>query len=116
MDIDPPVRFDDTSVAFQHRSDRELRNANFIFTVVNNPVISSIATGAVKLAMKLRLPIKGLVRATVFNHFCGGETIDKTEQTTHHLAAFNVKTILDYSVEGEKSEAGFNKAMDEILL
>src|SRR5258706_15574600 len=115
MEIDPPVKFDDTSVAFRYKSDGELKKANFIFTVVNHPFISRLATGAVKLGMTLHLPIQGLVRSTVFEHFCGGETIEKTEKTIHHLGEYNVNTILDYSVEGEKSESGFDQTMEEIL-
>lgn len=115
MEIEPSVKFSDTAIAFGHKSDGELRKANFIFTVVNNPFISKLSTGAVKLGMAWRLPIKGIVRATVFNHFCGGETIEKTEKTIRHLGDFNVKAILDYSVEGEKTETGFDRTTDEIL-
>lgn len=115
MEINPSVKFDDTATAFSYKSDKELKKANFIFTVVNNPFVSKLATGAVKLGMSLHLPIKGLVRATVFEHFCGGETIERTEKTTQHLGEFNVKTILDFSVEEEKTEAGFDATAKEIL-
>jgi len=115
MEIQPPVSFEDTAIAFKYKSDKELRKANFIFTIVNHPFVSSLATGAVKLGMKLGLPIQGLVRSTVFEHFCGGETIAKAERTIQHLGEYNVKTILDYSVEGEKSEAGFDRTAEEIL-
>ena len=83
--MDPPVKFDDTAIAFSYKSDRELRKANFIFTVVNHPSFSRLATGAVRLGMSLHLPIKGLVKRTVFQHFCGGETIEKTDHTIQHL-------------------------------
>ena len=109
MEISPSVKFDDTAIAFQYKSDRELRKANFIFTIVNHPFISRLSTGAVKFGMSWGLPIKGIVRATVFDHFCGGETIDETEHTVQQLGKFNVKTILDYSVEGEKTESGFDR-------
>lgn len=115
MEIAPPVKFDDTAIAFRYKSNSELRKANFIFTVVNHPFISNLATRAVKLGMAWGLPIKGLIRATVFDHFCGGETIEKAEKTLSHLGEFNVKTILDYSVEGEKTEAGFDATTAEIL-
>jgi proline dehydrogenase len=115
MDIRPKVSFEDTAIAFRYKSNGELRKANFIFTIVNHPFVSSLATGAVKLGMSWGLPIQGLVRATVFEHFCGGETIDKAEHTIQHLGEYNVKTILDYSVEGEQSEAGFDRTAEEIL-
>jgi proline dehydrogenase len=115
MELPPPVKFDDTAIAFKYKSDKELRKARFIFTVVNNPFISKLSTSAVKLGMALHLPIKSIVRNTVFEHFCGGETIEKTEQTVRHIGEFNVKTILDYSVEGEKTESGFDATCEEIL-
>lgn len=115
MEIRPTVSFEDTAVAFKYKSNAQLRKANFIFTIVNHPFISSLATGAVKLGMSWGLPIKGLVRATVFDHFCGGETIDRAEHTINRLGAFKVNTILDYSVEGEKTETGFDQTTEEIL-
>jgi proline dehydrogenase len=115
MEISPLSSFDDTSVAFSYKSDRELKKANFIFTVVNNPAVSKIATGLVKLGLFLHLPIKGMIRATVFEHFCGGETIEESEKTIEKLGRFGVGTILDYSVEGEEDEAGFDKTTEELL-
>lgn len=107
--------FDDTSIAFEAKTDRQLRKANWMFSVVNNPVISSIATGLVKFALALHLPVKGLIKNTVFEHFCGGETIDESMQTVRELARYHVGTILDYSVEGGEDEAGFDQSRDQIL-
>jgi proline dehydrogenase len=115
MEVQPRVHFDDTAVAFSYKSDRELKKANFIFTVVNHPFISNLATGAVRAALRLRLPVKRLIKQTVFEHFCGGETIDQCEKVIQKLAGFHVGTILDYSVEGAKDEAGFDATAREIL-
>ncbi len=115
MEVEPPVHFDDTAVAFSYKSDSSLKKANFIFTVVNHPSISSIATAAVKVGLALGLPIKGLIKSTVFYHFCGGETIEKSEETIQRLAQFKVGTILDYSVEGAETEEGFDQTTLEIL-
>jgi proline dehydrogenase len=115
MEVEPPVHFDDTAVAFSYKSDNSLKKANFIFTVVNHPSISSITRAAVKLGLALGLPIKGLIKSTVFYHFCGGETIEKSEETIQRLAQFKVGTILDYSVEGAETEDGFDQTTLEIL-
>lgn len=115
MEIEPKIHFDDTKVAFSYKSDRELKRANFIFTLVNHPTISRVATGLAKAGLSLRLPVKGLIRSTVFQHFCGGETIEQTERTTQTLNKFHVGTILDYSAEGEQSEEGFDSATEETL-
>jgi proline dehydrogenase len=115
MTVKPDISFEDTAIAFSYKSNGELRKANFIFTLVNHPWISAVATGAVKLAFKLNLPVKGMIRSTAFSHFCGGETIHETEKVVNKLAAFHVGTILDYSVEGEKSEPDFENTTQEII-
>jgi proline dehydrogenase len=102
-------------VAFLYKSTKELEKANFIFSLVNHPRVSAMATKSLKLALKLRLPVEGLVRKTAFDHFCGGITIADSERAIAKLARFNVGAILDYSVEGEKSEAGFDRTKNELL-
>lgn len=115
MEASPKVSFEDTSVAFSYKSNAALKKAHFIFSLVNHPWISSLATGAVKLALKLRLPIEGIIRKTAFEHFCGGESIEKSQPAINLLARYHVGTILDYSVEGEKSEAGFDQTTEETI-
>lgn len=111
----PEVSFDNTAVAFRYKSDKELRKAHFIFSIVNHPWMSSVAQQLVKTALTLRLPVLGIIRGTVFQHFCGGESIEAAESTILHLGNYGVSTILDYSVEGEKSEEGFEATMREVL-
>jgi len=115
MATEPEIQFDNTEIAFSYKPDHQLKKANFIFTVVNNPVISWLGTSLVKLGLALRLPIQGIIRNTVFQHFCGGETIEESEKTIDLLGRFKVCTILDYAVEGEKSETGFDTTCEEIL-
>ena len=110
-----PIPFDNTEVAFSYKSNSELKKANLIFSIVNNPTTSSIATSLAKASLAIHLPIKGIIRATVFQHFCGGETIDDSDRTIATLHKFGVGTILDYSVEGAKDEAGFEKTTQEIV-
>ncbi|MEP6736182.1 MAG: proline dehydrogenase family protein [Chryseolinea sp.] len=114
-----PVRiidFEDTEIAFRYKSGNAVRKANFIYSVVSNPWISAIATGAVKLALRLRLPVEPIIKSTVFELFCGGESIEETDAAISNLGKYKVHTILDYSVEGEASEAGFDQVMRETIL
>ncbi len=115
MEVETKVKFEDTAIAFSYKSIAELKKANFIFTLVNNPIMSSLAIGAVRLGLFLHLPIKGLIRSTVFDHFCGGESIEQCEPIIKKLGDRGVSAILDYSVEGAKTEVGFDKTTDEIL-
>ena len=109
------VSFEDTATAFAYKSDAALRKAHFIFSLVNHPWVSYVATGFLKLALKTHLPVEGVIRKTAFDHFCGGESIGSSEEVIQRLAEYHVGTILDYSVEGEKSESGFDISMHEIL-
>lgn len=107
--------FQDTKIAFSYKSDKELRKANFIFSTVNKPWISAVATFAVKAALEIGLPVQQLIRRTIFEQFCGGESIESAESTIRQLAQYNIGSILDYSVEGEKNEKGFDRTLREIL-
>ena len=115
MERQPKVSFEDTATAFAYKSDAALRKADFIFSLVNHPFISSLATGLVKLAFKVRLPLEGIIKRTAFDHFCGGESIERSEAVIKLLGQYHVGTILDYSVEGAQSEPGFDATMEEIL-
>lgn len=115
MEIRPQIHFDDTEVAFSYKSDKELKKAHFIFSLVNNPWVSGVATSLAKMGLALRLPVKGLIRATVFEHFCGGETIEQSDRTIQTLNRFHVGAILDFSAEGAHDEAGFDQTTEEIL-
>ena len=111
----PSLNFSDTEIAFRYKDDKEMRRALFVFSVVNHPWISALGTSLVRLAIFLKLPVSGLLRNTVFRHFCGGETIDESRTLISKLGAFQVQTILDYAVEGEKSERGFDATCSEVL-
>lgn len=115
MDTINSVSFDDTAVAFSSKSDRELKKMYLLFASMNSNFVASLGTAALKVGLKLNFPIKGLIKKTVFEHFCGGESIEDSEKTIQELAAYNIGTILDYSVEGEKVEAGFEKTAQEII-
>ena len=111
----PNVSFENTAVAFSSKSNLELRKMQFIFGVMNHKTIVNLGTNLIKLGFKLRLPIKGLVKSTIFRQFCGGETINDCGKTIRVLYGHNVNTILDYSVEGENNENAYDENMAEIL-
>ncbi len=109
------ISFADTSVAFASKSDARLRKMYYLFGAMNNGPLVDFGTGALKLALKLHLPVKGLIKYTIFEQFCGGETIAACEPVIRALHQYGVGTILDYSVEGEKNEAGFEATAREII-
>jgi proline dehydrogenase len=111
----PGINLGNTETAFAHRSDAELLKMELLFSVMNNPTINHFAVNALLLSIRWHLPVKSLVKNTIFQHFCGGESIEDCLKNIDKLAQFSVGTILDYSVEGEKNEAGFEKVMHETL-
>lgn len=114
-EMDAPVSFDNTQVAFQYKSGRELFLAWLIFTLTKNPALMKFLTRAVKILMALKMPIKPLIKATVFKLFCGGETKAEYQAVIAKLRKAHIGTILDYAVEGSADEAGYASTEAELL-
>ncbi len=115
MSENSKINFEDTATAFAHKSDMELRKSFFVFSTMNYPWLVKVGTFLTATALKAKLPVKSLIRKTLFDQFCGGESIEDSEKRMIQLAQANVKTILDYSVEGEASEEGYEEAVEEAL-
>ncbi len=104
------INFNDTKVAFAYKTDKELKNAKWLFETMNNPWLVQMGVRFTPFLMKTGMPIDGLIRKTIFKQFVGGESLEETKATCNKLSNFNVQVILDYGVEGKEGEANFNKA------
>ncbi|MBC5775406.1 proline dehydrogenase family protein [Pontibacter sp. KCTC 32443] len=109
------VSFDDTAVAFSSKSDAELYKMYLLFKTMNNNTLVKVGGKLLNTAINLHLPVKLIIKPTVFSHFCGGETIEESERAIKQLSAYNIGTILDYSVEGEGNEKSFDATLTELL-
>jgi proline dehydrogenase len=107
--------FDNTEIAFSLKSDSELERAYFLFRMIQNQPMVRIGTAVTNFALKAHLPVEGLIRSTVFDHFCGGVTEDDCLPTIEKIYTKNVHSILDYSVEGKEEEASFDDALAKTL-
>lgn len=107
--------FHNTEIAFQAKSDADLQRAHWLFSTLAKPWLVSSGSWAAKTALKLGLPIKGIVKKTVFQQFCGGETIVECKRAIDKLNQFGVQSILDYSVEGKESDADFDATCEKII-
>jgi len=105
----------DTATAFADKSNSELKEKHRLFKMLNSPVLNAIGTKCTAFALAIGLPVEGLIKATIFEQFCGGETIEECEAAINRLGASNVGTILDYSVEGKATEEDFDHTKDEII-
>ena len=112
---DLPVSFEDTSIAFQHKSDQELILSYLIFRLTKNPFLVKFLSQAAKFTLSIGLPVKPLIKATVFKQFCGGEKKEEYSKVIAKLSKAAIGTILDYSVEGTKDEVGFEDTKKKLL-
>ena len=108
--------FDNTEVAFGLKSDSQLERAYFLFRMIQNQPMVRIGSAVTNFALKAHLPIEGLIRSTVFDHFCGGVTEDDCLPIIDNMYVNGkVHSVLDYSVEGKEEEESFDGALEKIL-
>ena len=103
--------FDNTEIAFSLKSDSELERAYFLFKMISIEPLVRIGTAATNFALKASLPIEGLIRSTVFDHFCGGVNEEDCLPVIDKMYEKGVSSVLDYSVEGKENEDEFDAAM-----
>lgn len=107
--------FENTRIAFRSKSNRDLRRAAFLFRVLSNPSVVKTGKHLTNIALSTRLPVKWAIKPTIYKQFVGGETIEKCKPVVNLLAKYNVKSILDYSVEGSEDKKAIQEALDETL-
>lgn len=109
------LSFDNTEVAFSGKSDSDLTRSYWLFKLIENSTLVSWGQKLTTFAIKFHLPIKSIIKATIFRQFVGGENIHECTATIVHLAKHKIGTILDYSVEGKEKEADFDTCALEII-
>lgn len=111
----PVISFDNTEYAFAYKTDQELKKANFLFSSMGYGTLVKLGTRLTPWAIRVGLPIKGLIRNTIFKQFVGGETLEETARVANRLEQFGVQVILDYGVEGKEGEENFDHACEEFI-
>lgn len=107
--------FQDTETAFKDKSDAELKEKYRLFKMMNSPLLNVIGTRSAEFALSVGLPVEWLIKNTIFEQFCGGETIEECQATIDRLGNSGIGAILDYSVEGKFSEEDFEFGKDEVI-
>lgn len=107
--------FNNTQIAFSLKSDTELDRAYFLFKLIANEPLVRIGTAVTNFAIKANLPVEGLIRATVFDHFCGGVNEDDCIPVVDKMYGKGVSSVLDYSVEGKEEEEQFDTVLEKTL-
>ena len=109
------ISFDNTETAFRYKSNRDLSRARLLFSTIASPGLVKAGKVMTYLALKLKLPVSWAIKPTLYKHFVGGETLDECEKTVRLLKKYQVKSILDYSVEGGKDRQAMQRTLDETL-
>jgi len=109
------LSFDNTENAFSGKSDSDLNRSYMLFKMVSNSGLVKFGKSFTNFAIKAHLPINGIIKATIFKQFCGGENIHECLKTVEELGKYNVGSILDYSVEGKTKESEFDETAEEII-
>ena len=113
---EPVISFDNTEFAFEYKTDKQLKKASFLFSMMGKPWLVKMGTRLTPWAIKAGLPVKGIIRNTIFQQFVGGETLDEISRVAKMLGEYNVKAVLDYGVEGgDDGEHGFDHSTDEFI-
>tara|TARA_Y100000766_G_scaffold99372_2_gene84745 strand:+ start:17264 stop:18439 length:1176 start_codon:yes stop_codon:yes gene_type:complete len=107
--------FNNTELAFTNKSNFDLRKAYFLFSVLDYPWLTKIGNMFLLLVLKLRLPFKTIIKKTIFEHFCGGETIDDCKSTFDSLKAYKIYAMPEYSVEAESTFEGFENYKNTMI-
>ena len=107
--------FDNTQNAFAYKSTPDLKKAKFLISVIQNPLMVSLATKVTPFLMKMGFPINGILRNTVFKQFVGGETLEESARTAKLLGSYDVQVILDYGVEAKEGESNFDDVTSHII-
>lgn len=109
------LSFENTEIAFSSKTDKDLRRAHYMFRLIGNNGLVSAGKLMSRIAMKTGLPVGWAVKPTIYKIFVGGETIEECIPNVRLLEKYNVKAILDYSIEGTETTAEIESAMDETM-
>ncbi|MBS1566913.1 MAG: hypothetical protein JST39_21205, partial [Bacteroidetes bacterium] len=116
MTAQSAISFDDTQKAFAYKDDKALKKARFLFSSMGIGPLVKLGTRITPWAIRVGLPIKGLIRNTIFQQFVGGESLAETAAVARRLGEYKVQVILDYGVEGgDYGEQGLDHARDEFI-
>jgi proline dehydrogenase len=107
--------FDNTEVAFKLKTDAQLERAYFLFKMISNEPLVKMGTAVTKFALNVHLPVEGLIRSTVFDHFCGGVNEKDCMPVVDSMMDVGVYSVLDYSVEGKEEAAQFDTTMNKVI-
>ena len=107
--------FQNTEVAYNLKKTSQIRKSIFLFSLLTKGFLVKILSSATLFFLKLGLPIKWLLKATIYEQFCGGVNISECSGIIKRMKKKNVFSILDYSIESLETEKDFDNAFEKKL-
>ena len=107
--------FSNTKEAFSLKSNFELTRAYFLFKIIGNQSVVKLMTSLTNFSLKFNLPVTPVIKATVFDHFCGGVSQEDCIPVIEKLYKKNVCSVLDFSTEGFINEIEFDNCLNKKL-
>ena len=109
------VRFENTKTAYKLKTDQELRKAYLLFRLFSKQLLVRFGGKLVLFLLRLRIPIKGILKNTVYQQFCAGVTENDSMELVNLLADLNVKSYMHYAAEGQLTEKGMDASLNHVL-
>ncbi len=107
--------FNDTKIAFAEKSTAQLEKAKWMFTAIKYPSLTNVGINVLNFTIKNNFPlVTDLVKTTLFEQFCGGETREQSMKVVDKMFKHHVGSIFDYAIEGKEEEAAFDITCEEI--
>ncbi|MDP9955924.1 proline dehydrogenase [Epilithonimonas hungarica] len=107
--------FNDTKLAFADKTDAQLKKAYWMFKAIEQPALTNIGVSLLNFTVRNNFPfVDGIVKQTLFEQFCGGETREESMNVVKQMFKRGVGSIFDYSIEGKEEEEVFDAVCKEI--
>ena len=107
--------FDNTQIAFADKTDAQLKKAYWMFKAIEQPAVTNMGISVLNFTVKNNVPfVNSIVRNTLFEQFCGGETREESMKVVKQMFKHHVGSIFDYAIEGKAEEAVFDHTCEEI--
>ena len=90
MNSDPKVNFDNLENAFASKSDAEINQAYLLFRAIAIPTLVKYGGKLAEFALEYHLPVKGLIRSTIFQQFLNIFAMIIYLKAQLHLIAYSV--------------------------
>ena len=107
--------FNNTAVAFAHKTTKELRNARLLFLLLSKMYVVRIGLNLWQWSKRIRLQGFWYVERIIYRHFCAGANLMQTEAVVQQLHKYGMHAYLNYAVEDVKRETEFDDNCDKVI-